>query len=57
MPPIIEPTEIPAFAPDFKPLLLPEGEEVACGFDDVGVVVAAAEVGFAGEGVGEADIW
>ena len=52
-----EPTEIPAIAPELRPLLLPEGEEVANGSDDVGVVVEADEVGLVGEDVGEEDVW
>lgn len=57
MPPITEPTETPAIAPELRPPLLPEGEEVASGFDDVGVVVEADEVGLVGEEVGEEDVW
>lgn len=60
-PPITEPTEIPAIAPFLRPLLVPEGEEVASGFDDVGVVVEADAVGpvseEVGEEVGEEDVW
>ena len=56
MPPIIEPTEIPAFAPELRPLLLLGGEEVESGFDDVGVVVEANAVGLTGEEVGEEDV-
>jgi len=38
------PREIPAIAPELRLLLLPEGADVASGFDEVGVVVEADEV-------------
>lgn len=57
MPPIAEPTEIPATAPELTPLLLSEGEEVASGSDDAGVVIEADEVGLVGKEVGKEDVW
>ena len=52
-----DPTEIPAMVSELSPLLLPECEEVATGFDDVGVVVEADKIGLIGEELGDEAAW